>query len=269
MPDYDDKLSQYIAKEAGTYAIAAPAGQWIPALDSDQLVWLPGMRAKCGMRLRSPIGESKEHVIDLLLQNGGSPADSIDLSHHVTRDLDADAAVVRGMIRKWLSERYMWIQAECGREWVPESIHHRMAGLGFQEIQTGGGCTAWGSDDEQGDGYTLITHIDDPSRPLDPLEQVTVGYYKDTEDEGETRDLAFGDYLAELEQGAAPGGAPASRPDVQNALDLINRHRATIRQSPLDPAVADWGPDDILIEAERIRRLANPFADAKARLLAW
>ena len=47
------------------------------------------------------------------------------------------------------------------------------------------------------------------------------------------------------------------RPDVARALDTINRHRRAIGQAPLDPAAAGWDADDILAEADTIRRLHN------------
>lgn len=55
--------------------------------------------------------------------------------------------------------------------------------------------------------------------------------------------------------------------DVAQALASINRHRVTIGMSPLDPVAADWTDEDILIEAERLQRLPNPYFDPRWRLL--
>lgn len=62
----------------------------------------------------------------------------------------------------------------------------------------------------------------------------------------------------------AAGGAP---PDVQDALEVINRHRRRIGQPQLDPTAAGWEPDDILAEAETIRRLHPRSNPLKQRLL--
>jgi len=51
--------------------------------------------------------------------------------------------------------------------------------------------------------------------------------------------------------------AGVSDPKVQAALEAINRHRRKLGQRPLDPTAAGWTSEDILLEAQRIRRL-NP-----------
>lgn len=70
---------------------------------------------------------------------------------------------------------------------------------------------------------------------------------------------------SDIEGGPVPPTAPVD--DVAQALAAINRHRATIGMSRLDPVAADWTEEDILIEAERIQRLPNPFFDPRWRLL--
>jgi hypothetical protein len=42
------------------------------------------------------------------------------------------------------------------------------------------------------------------------------------------------------------------------ALSTINRYRAAMGQSPLDPAAAGWNDEDIFLEAYRVARLQNP-----------
>lgn len=51
------------------------------------------------------------------------------------------------------------------------------------------------------------------------------------------------------------------------ALDVINRHRASMGMPSLDPIAASWVEEDILIEADRIGRLPNPLLDLKRGLL--
>lgn len=46
-------------------------------------------------------------------------------------------------------------------------------------------------------------------------------------------------------------------PSVKRALDAINVHRAKVGMSPLDPGRAGWTDQDVVLEAERIGRLAN------------
>jgi hypothetical protein len=58
--------------------------------------------------------------------------------------------------------------------------------------------------------------------------------------------------------GAGAGPVPTPGRSVEDDLELINLHRASIYQPPLDPRAAGWGPDDIVAEANRIRRLQNP-----------
>ena len=55
--------------------------------------------------------------------------------------------------------------------------------------------------------------------------------------------------------------------DVAAALEAINRHRRAIGMHRLDPAAAEWTDDDILIEAQRLQRLPNPYFDPRWRLL--
>lgn len=50
-------------------------------------------------------------------------------------------------------------------------------------------------------------------------------------------------------QKIASGGA--------QALDEINLHRRRLGQTPLDPASVGWSDQDVLDEAERVRRLPN------------
>lgn len=47
----------------------------------------------------------------------------------------------------------------------------------------------------------------------------------------------------------------ALRKKSSSALDLINRHRRSIGQKPLDPVAERWTEEDLEIEAKRIRRL--------------
>lgn len=63
-----------------------------------------------------------------------------------------------------------------------------------------------------------------------------------------------------LEWPIAPGrGLPSTAADeVAQALAVINRHRRSFGQRPLDPAAAGWTDEDVLLEAERIARLSNP-----------
>lgn len=56
--------------------------------------------------------------------------------------------------------------------------------------------------------------------------------------------------------------------DVSRELAEINAHRRSLGMRPLDPASAGWSDDDVVTEAQRLRR--NPFVcDARDALLAW
>lgn len=59
-------------------------------------------------------------------------------------------------------------------------------------------------------------------------------------------------------------GAPTV--DISDALEAINRYRRRIGMRPLDPQAAGWTPDDVVLEAQRISRIANPRR-LKRRLL--
>lgn len=56
---------------------------------------------------------------------------------------------------------------------------------------------------------------------------------------------------------------PATQPGLsssgQKALTKINRHRAQLGMRPLDPAIAGWTEEDLVIEAQRLEALGNPW----------
>ncbi len=60
-------------------------------------------------------------------------------------------------------------------------------------------------------------------------------------------------------KGTARKVTAAARPD----LELINRHRRELGQTPLDPASSGWTTADIQDEAKRIRTLPNPKRKSK------
>lgn len=51
--------------------------------------------------------------------------------------------------------------------------------------------------------------------------------------------------------------AGVTSPSVKRALHAIDVHRAKIGMSPLDPGRAGWSDEDVVLEADRIKRLAN------------
>lgn len=51
----------------------------------------------------------------------------------------------------------------------------------------------------------------------------------------------------------------SSRPDVEEALATVNRHRRRIGMAKLDPTATGWTDQDVLIEADRVTRLPNPL----------
>lgn len=50
---------------------------------------------------------------------------------------------------------------------------------------------------------------------------------------------------------------PEQPPELAAALQAINAHRRALGMSPLDPQSSGWTDEDLLIEGERIARLAN------------
>lgn len=69
----------------------------------------------------------------------------------------------------------------------------------------------------------------------------------------------------ELVHKVAPPGDEPGEP-IAEALAAIQRHRAALGMRPLDPALADWTEEDIVLEAERIARLPNPLEDPRAEI---
>ncbi len=59
----------------------------------------------------------------------------------------------------------------------PETTEQKMKALGFTNISTGGGCTAYRKDDPQGGGYWLVTEYGGACVPTHPQEYVLVGCY--------------------------------------------------------------------------------------------
>lgn len=62
-------------------------------------------------------------------------------------------------------------------------------------------------------------------------------------------------------------GQRTIQPATARALEEINRHRAAIGMPPLDIRASGWTDQDVLDEAERLRRLPNPLEDLKHRLI--
>lgn len=75
----------------------------------------------------------------------------------------------------------------------------------------------------------------------------------------ESTDEAFedGDEIPENVLVEARVNVLGRRPDYGQALDAIARHRRQIGVAPLDPVAAGWSEQDVIDEAERIRRLPN------------
>lgn len=50
---------------------------------------------------------------------------------------------------------------------------------------------------------------------------------------------------------------PEQPPEITSALQVINAHRRALAMTPLDQEALQWTDEDVLLEAQRIKRLAN------------
>lgn len=82
---------------------------------------------------------------------------------------------------------------------------------------------------------------------------------------------AIGDFLSvvpgRIAEYFSRSTAHARVADVETAMREIQAHRRALGMPPLDAHAAGWTEDDVLLEADRLRRLSNPMQDLKHRLI--
>lgn len=151
-----------------------------------------------------------------------------------------------------------------------EEIEKVMADLGFEAINTGGGCTAYqlilSGGDPDDPPHILVT--EDSSVPETWSASVVVGKHATFDDPGETevfpsvRELV--DAIREGRSRLVPRlGAESPPPAISPArgdVETIDAHRRRLGMPPIDTA-AGWTEQELREMAESIRatgRMSNP-----------